>query len=61
MRCASSADVRNTPAILANDSLAPLKTSPAMESVRRRIREVSPPIQGEHPFYRDIAALEKLH
>src|ERR1041385_2886766 len=53
--------VRNTRAVLAIealaatralDLLAPLKTSPALEAVRRRIREVSPPIQGDRPFYK---------
>jgi len=42
------------------DLLAPLKTSPALEAARSRIREVSPAIEGDRPFYRDIAALEKL-
>jgi histidine ammonia-lyase len=61
--------VRNTRAVLAIealaaaralDLLAPLKTSPALERARARIRSVSPPIEGDRPFYRDIAALEKL-
>jgi histidine ammonia-lyase len=61
--------VRNTRAVLAMealaaaralDLLAPLKTSPVLEEVRRRIREVSPPIEGDRPFHRDIAALDAL-
>jgi histidine ammonia-lyase len=60
---------RNTRAVLAIealaaaralDLLAPLKTSPALEQSRARIREVSPPITGDRPFYRDIAALDTL-
>ena len=42
------------------DLLAPLKTSPLLEGVRERIRRVSPPIEGDRPFYRDIAAIEGL-
>ena len=42
------------------DLLAPLKTSPALEAARRAIRQVSPPITGDRPFYRDIAALDTL-
>jgi len=61
--------VRNTRAVLAIealtaaralDLLAPLKTSAPLETARTRIREVSAPIQGDRPFYRDIAALESL-
>lgn len=61
--------VRNTRAVLAIealtacralDLLAPLKSSPALEQVRERIRAVSPPILGDRPFYRDIAAIERL-
>jgi histidine ammonia-lyase len=61
--------VRNTRNVLAIealaaaravDLLAPLKTSPLLERARARIREVSPPIEGDRPFYRDIAALERL-
>ncbi len=61
--------VRNTRNVLAIealtagralDLLAPLKTSPVLEGVRERIRRVSPPIQGDRPFYRDIAAIEGL-
>jgi histidine ammonia-lyase len=61
--------VRNTRAVLAIealaaaralDLLAPLKTSPVLEGARDRIRSVSPPIMGDRPFYRDIAALEGL-
>jgi histidine ammonia-lyase len=61
--------VRNTRNVLAIetlaaaralDLLAPLKTSATLEEARTRIREVSPPITGDRPFYRDIAALEAL-
>jgi histidine ammonia-lyase len=61
--------VKNTRAVLAIealtaaravDFLAPLKTSVPLEAARSRIREVSPPITSDRPFYRDIAALETL-
>src|SRR6202167_2347667 len=61
--------VRNTRNVLAIetlaaaralDLLAPLKTSATLEEARTRIRSVSPPITGDRPFYRDIAALEAL-
>jgi histidine ammonia-lyase len=61
--------VRNTRNVLAIetlaaaralDLLAPLKTSAPLEEARARIRQVSPPITGDRPFYRDIAALEAL-
>jgi len=61
--------VRNTRAVLAIealtaaralDLLAPLKTSAPLEEMRTRIRQVSPPIEGDRPFYRDIRALEGL-
>ncbi len=61
--------VRNTRAVLAIealaaaralDLLAPLRTSPLLENARARIRGVSPPIEGDRPFYKDIEALEKL-
>ncbi|HLK62634.1 MAG TPA: histidine ammonia-lyase [Bryobacteraceae bacterium] len=61
--------VRNTRAVLAIealaaarglDLLAPLKTSQPLEEARDRIRRVSPPIDGDRPFYRDIAAIEEL-
>ncbi len=61
--------VKNTRAVIAIetlaagralDLLAPLKTSPRLEEARAAIREVSPPITDDRPFYRDIAALEKL-
>ena len=42
------------------DLLAPLKTSPALERMRAEIQKVSPPIQTDRPFYRDIAALDEL-
>jgi len=61
--------VRNTRSVLAIealaaaralDLLAPLRTSPLLENARAEIRAVSPPITGDRPFYRDIAALEQL-
>jgi histidine ammonia-lyase len=61
--------VRNTRAVLAIealaaarglDLLAPLKTSRPLEAARERIRSVSPPIDGDRPFYRDIRAIEEL-
>lgn len=61
--------VRNTRNVLAIeglsaaralDLLAPLKTSATLEAARARIREVSPAIEADRPFYRDIAALETL-
>jgi histidine ammonia-lyase len=61
--------VRNTRAVLAIealtaaralDLLAPLQTSPPLESARARVREVSPPIEGDRPFHRDIAAIDRL-
>ena len=42
------------------DLLAPLKSSPPLEEARARIRGVSPPIEGDRPYHRDIAALEGL-
>ncbi len=61
--------VRNTRNVLAIealaaaralDLLAPLKTSPALEEIRDRIRAVSPAIEADRPFYRDIEAIEAL-
>jgi histidine ammonia-lyase len=61
--------VRNTRAALAIealaaaralDLLAPLKSSPSIEEARRRIRRVSPPFEGDRPYYKDIAALDAL-
>jgi histidine ammonia-lyase len=61
--------VRNTRAAMAIealaaaralDLLAPLKSSPAIEEVRGRIRRVSPPFEGDRPYYRDIAAIDGL-
>ena len=58
--------VRNTRAVMAIealaavralDLLAPLKSSPLIEEARGRIRRVSPPFEGDRPYYRDIAAL----
>ena len=61
--------VRNTRAVMAIealtaaralDLLAPLKSSPLIEEARGRIRRVSPPFEGDRPYYKDIAALEAL-
>jgi histidine ammonia-lyase len=61
--------VRNTRSVLAIealsaaralDLLAPLRTSPLLEEARTKIRAVSPPLTGDRPLYRDIAALETL-
>jgi len=61
--------VRNTRAVLAIealaaaralDLLAPLKTSPALEESRARIRRASPPIEGDRAYSRDIAELDRL-
>ena len=61
--------VRNTRSVLAIealaaaralDLLAPMKTSPELETMRSRIRAVSPPIEADRAFYRDIAALSEL-
>ena len=61
--------VRNTRAVLAIealsaaralDLLAPMKTSRPLEMARECLRAVSPPIMGDRPFYRDIAAIEEL-
>jgi histidine ammonia-lyase len=61
--------MRNTRAVLAIealvaaralDLLAPLKSSPLIEQARERIRRVSPPFEGDRPYYGDIAALEAL-
>jgi histidine ammonia-lyase len=59
--------VKNTRAVLAIealaaaralDLLAPLKTSPTLESARAVLRENSPPITADRPFYKDIAAID---
>jgi histidine ammonia-lyase len=42
------------------DLLAPLKSGPRLEEARARIRRVSPAIDGDRPFYRDIAAIGEL-
>jgi histidine ammonia-lyase len=61
--------VRNTRAVMAIetltaaralDLLTPLKSSAAIEEVRDRIRQVSPPLVGDRPYYRDIAAIKGL-
>jgi histidine ammonia-lyase len=61
--------VRNTRNVLAIealaaaralDLLAPLQSSLALEAMRERIRAVSPAIEADRPFYRDIAAIEAL-
>ena len=59
--------VRNTRNVLAIealtaaralDLLAPLKTSPTLERARAAIRAVSPAIENDRPFHKDIAAIE---
>jgi histidine ammonia-lyase len=61
--------VRNTRLVLAMetlaagralDLLAPLKSSPPLEEARRRIRSVSPPVDADRAFHRDIAAIDEL-
>jgi histidine ammonia-lyase len=61
--------VRNTRTVMAIETLAaaraldlllPLKSSTAIEAMRDRIRAVSAPLQGDRPYYRDIAALDGL-
>ena len=61
--------VRNTRAVMAIealaavralDLLAPLKSSPLIEEARGRIRRVSPPFEGDRPYYKDIAAIDRL-
>jgi histidine ammonia-lyase len=61
--------VRNTRAVMAIetlaaaralDLLAPLKSSPRIEEMRGRIRGVSAPLEGDRPYYRDIAAIGNL-
>ena len=61
--------VRNTRTVLAIealaaaralDLLAPLQSSPPLEAMRARIRAVSPPITGDRPFHRDIAAIDLI-
>jgi histidine ammonia-lyase len=47
-------------AVRALDLLAPLKSSPLIEEARGRIRRVSPPLEGDRPYYRDIAAIDNL-
>jgi len=61
--------VRNTRAAMAIetlaaaralDLLAPLKSGPRIEEVRMRVRRVSAPLEGDRPYYRDIAAIGQL-
>ena len=61
--------VRNTRAVLAIealaaaralDLLAPLRSSAVLEEARTRIRAVSPAIDGDRAFHRDIAAIDQL-
>jgi histidine ammonia-lyase len=61
--------VRNTRLVLAIetlaaarglDLLAPLESSPELESCRARIRAASPPITADRPFYKDIQSLDSL-
>lgn len=42
------------------DLLAPLKSSAAIEETRAAIRAASPEIASDRPFYRDIAAIERV-
>ncbi len=60
---------RNTRAVLAIEAFAacraldllrPLRTSPALEAVRERIRAAVPELTEDRPLYRDIAAVEAL-
>ena len=61
--------VRNTRTVLAIEALTaaraldllrPLRTSPALEAVRDRIREVSPAFDGDRPPGPEIEAVERL-
>ena len=61
--------VRNTRAVLAIealgaaralDLLAPLKSSTVLEEMRYRIRTVSPRIEGDRAFHKDIRAIDGL-
>jgi histidine ammonia-lyase len=61
--------VRNTRTVLAIEALtaaraldlrAPLRTSEPLERVRSEIRRVSPAIDGDRAFYRDIVAVEAV-
>ena len=61
--------VRNTSTVLAIealaaahalDLLAPLRTSPVLETARAHIRAVSPAITADRALYRDIAAIDAL-
>ena len=61
--------VRNTCLVLAIEAMTaaraleflnPLKTSPALETARERIRSVCGTFDGDHPPAPDIAAVEKL-
>jgi histidine ammonia-lyase len=61
--------VSNTRTVLAIEALAaaraldlltPMKTSPELEAVRARIRAISPAIEADRPFYRDIAVIAGL-
>ena len=48
-------------AMRALDLLSPLKSSPLIEEARGRIRRVSPPLEGDRPyFYEDMAAIDGL-
>lgn len=61
--------VRNTEAVLAIEAMAaaqaldflrPLRTSPRLERVKERIREVCPEWRGDRPIGGDISSLQKL-
>jgi histidine ammonia-lyase len=47
-------------AVRALDLLRPLRTSPILERMRERIREVSAELEGDRPLYRDIERIEVL-
>jgi histidine ammonia-lyase len=42
------------------DLLRPLNSSAVIETARERLRAVSPPLEGDRPLYRDIAAIGDL-
>ncbi|MCL4402244.1 MAG: histidine ammonia-lyase [Acidobacteria bacterium] len=61
--------VRNTRSVLAIEAMAaaraldillPVRSSPTLEDVREKIRQVSPEWLADRPLHRDIAAIEAL-
>jgi histidine ammonia-lyase len=61
--------VRNTRKVLAMEALAAaraldllrsLRSSPILETMRERIRAVSPTLDADRPLYRDIASIDEL-